>query len=125
MAKKWILFWKLKTMQVIENISEMPIRRINLVTFLKSDKVLGFPYDVIFPHEFLDDILRNLYSEKNMIVRNVYEGTIPDTFQYLVFTDQETKINKTFPKGLSINLKDSDGLLQDKGRFQSLNKLFI
>ena len=73
------------------------------VTFLKSDKVLSFPSDVIFPHEFLDDILKNLYSEKNMIVRNVYEGTIPDKFFNIsvFFTDQETKVNKKLvPKGV-------------------------
>tara|TARA_B100000963_G_scaffold359166_2_gene385672 strand:- start:558 stop:1346 length:789 start_codon:yes stop_codon:yes gene_type:complete len=73
------------------------------VTFNQSDKVLNFPGDVIFPHQFLNDIIENLYSDKNMIVRNVYEGTIPDKFFNIsvFFIDQETSIDrKLVPNGV-------------------------
>jgi hypothetical protein len=90
------------------------------VTFLKTDKVLSFPKDVIFPHQFLNDIIENLDSGKNMIVRNVYEGTIPDkSFNISVFfTDQETSVDKDLISKDVINKfkKIRMSYYQDKGQ---------
>ena len=58
--------------------------RINnnlVVKFPQTDKEnLNFSNDVVFPHQFLEEILSNLYSNKRMITKKVYEGTIPDKF---------------------------------------------
>ncbi len=73
------------------------------VSFMQSDKVLTFSNEVIFPHQFLNDILQNLNSKKKMIVRNVYEGTIPDkVFNISVFfTDEITSVdNDVISKGV-------------------------
>ena len=60
------------------------------VTFKDMDKSLSFPDDVIFPHQFLEEILKNLNSDKKILVRNVYEGTIPEKFFRIsvFFTDE-------------------------------------
>ena len=56
-------------------------RKENLkIKFEQTDKEYNFSKDVIFPHKFLEDILDNLESGKKLIVRNVYEGTIPDKY---------------------------------------------
>mgnify|MGYP001304797921 CR=1 FL=1 len=70
---------------------------------------LNFSDDVVFPHQFLEEIISNLYSNKRMITKKVYEGTIPDKFFNIsVFlTDQiiresdiklPEKINNKFKK---------------------------
>ena len=66
------------------------------ISFMENDKILEFSSDVIFPHEFLTNIINNLYSGKKMIVRDVYEGTIPDKFFNIsvFFTDEITSVDK-------------------------------
>ena len=58
--------------------------RINdnlIVKFPQTDKEnLNFSNDVVFPHQFLEEITSNLYSDERMITKKVYEGTIPDKF---------------------------------------------
>ncbi len=74
-----------------------------IVKFLQKDKILEFSKDVIFPHRFLEEIIKNFDSEKKMIVRNVYEGTIPDkVFNISVFlTEEIVSVDKTIlPKGV-------------------------
>ena len=52
-----------------------------IVEFPETDKEnLNFPGDVVFPHMFLEEIIANLYGDKKMITKKVYEGTIPDKF---------------------------------------------
>ena len=52
-----------------------------IVKFPQTDKEnLNFPNDVVFPHQFLEEIISNLYSKKRMITKKVYEGTIPNKF---------------------------------------------
>ena len=48
------------------------------VKFKQRETKHNFPIDVIFPRQFLDDIVSNLNSKKKIMVRNVYEGTIPE-----------------------------------------------
>ena len=74
-----------------------------IVKFMQNDKELKFSNDVIFPHEFLEDIINNLNSKKKMMVRNVYEGTIPDKFFNIsvFFTDEVVKVDeKLLDKGV-------------------------
>lgn len=74
-----------------------------IVKFLQKDEILEFSKDVIFPHSFLEEIVRNFDSEKKMIVRNVYEGTIPDkVFNISVFLTEEvvSMDKKILPKGV-------------------------
>ena len=58
--------------------------RINnnlIVKFPQTDKEdLNFSNDVVFPHQFLEEIISNLYTNKRMITKKVYEGTIPNKF---------------------------------------------
>lgn len=64
----------------------------------------NFPSDVIFPRQFLDDIISNLDSKKKIMVRNVYEGTIPDKYFKIsvFFTDEiQTIENDILPKNIS------------------------
>ena len=64
----------------------------------------NFPSDVIFPRQFLDDIISNLNSKKKIMVRNVYEGTIPDKYFKIsvFFTDEiQTIENDILPKNIS------------------------
>ncbi len=61
------------------------------VIFPNSDKdSLVLSKDVVFPHSFLVEILKNLYGEKKLITKKVYEGTIPDKFFNIsvFFTDK-------------------------------------
>jgi len=52
-----------------------------IVKFPQTDKEnLNFSNDVVFPHQFLEEIISNLYSDKRMITKKVYEGTIPNKF---------------------------------------------
>ncbi len=52
-----------------------------VVKFPKTDKKdLNFPKDIVFPHKFLEEIITNLFSDKRMITKKVYEGTIPEKF---------------------------------------------
>ncbi len=65
------------------------------VKFKQRETKHNFPTDVIFPRQFLDDIISNLNSKKKIMVRNVYEGTIPDKyFKISVFFTDEIKIVK-------------------------------
>lgn len=52
-----------------------------VVKFPKTDKKdLNFPKEIVFPHKFLEEIITNLFSDKRMITKKVYEGTIPEKF---------------------------------------------
>ena len=52
-----------------------------VVKFPKTDKKdLIFPKEIVFPHKFLEEIIANLFSDKRMITKKVYEGTIPEKF---------------------------------------------
>ncbi len=78
------------------------------VKFMKKDKLLKFSNDIIFPHKFLEDVIKNLKSEKKMIVRNVYEGTIPDKFFNIsvFFTDEEVSVDsELLGKGIINNFR--------------------
>jgi len=77
--------------------------KVLTVKFRDRDEELEFSNDVIFPHQFLEDIIKNLNSKKNMIVRNVYEGTIPEKFfnVSVFFTKEDVSVDKkTLPKGV-------------------------
>ena len=74
------------------------------VKFKQRETKHNFPIDVIFPRQFLDDIVSNLNSKKKIMVRNVYEGTIPDKyFKISVFFTDEIKTvkNNILPKNIS------------------------
>tara|TARA_A100001011_G_scaffold110956_1_gene117485 strand:+ start:110 stop:913 length:804 start_codon:yes stop_codon:yes gene_type:complete len=74
-----------------------------VVKFMQKDKELIFSKEVIFPHQFLKDIVNNLDSKKKMLLRDVYEGTIPDKFFNIsvFFTDEvETIDDKVLDKGI-------------------------
>ena len=66
------------------------------IKFEQTDKEYNFSKDVIFPHKFLEDVLDNLESGKKLIVRNVYEGTIPDKYFNIsvFFTDEVVSVDK-------------------------------
>ncbi len=77
--------------EVVERFYGMAKKNDNLtVTFKDMDKSLSFPDDVIFPYQFLEEIVKNLNSDKKILVRNVYEGTIPEKFFRIsvFFTDE-------------------------------------
>jgi hypothetical protein len=66
------------------------------IKFEQTDKEYNFSKDVIFPHKFLEDVLDNLESGKKLILRNVYEGTIPDKYFNIsvFFTDEVVSVDK-------------------------------
>jgi hypothetical protein len=68
--------------ELVERVyGEAKINNNLIVKFPQTDKEnLNFSNDVVFPHQFLEDIISNLYSNKRMITKKVYEGTIPDKF---------------------------------------------
>ena len=97
--------------ELLERVyGEAKINNNLVVKFPQTDKEnLNFSNDVVFPHQFLEEIISNLYSNKRMITKKVYEGTIPDKFFNIsVFlTDQiikesdiklPKKINNKFKK---------------------------
>ncbi|PPR40373.1 MAG: hypothetical protein CFH30_00855 [Alphaproteobacteria bacterium MarineAlpha8_Bin1] len=62
---------------------------------------IALPNDVIFPHQFLVDVLKNMINGEQMLVKKVYEGTIPDKFFNIsVFFTSETfeEENKALPQ---------------------------
>ena len=74
------------------------------VKFKQRETKYNFPIDVIFPRQFLDDIVSNINSKKKIMVRNVYEGTIPNKyFKISVFFTDEIKTvkNNILPKNIS------------------------
>ena len=78
------------------------------ISFVDREMSLDFPNDVIFPHQFLEEVVDNLYSGKKILVRNVYEGTIPEKFFRIsaFFTDDvENLKNNPSQKKLITNLK--------------------
>ena len=68
--------------ELVERVyGEARIKDSLIVKFPQTDKEnLNFSNDVIFPHHFLEEIISNLYSDKRMITKKVYEGTIPNKF---------------------------------------------
>ena len=78
--------------ELVERIyGEANINENLTVKFPQTDKKdLNFPKDIVFPHTFLQEIIENLYSNKRMLVKKVYEGTIPDKyFNISVFITDE------------------------------------
>jgi len=74
-----------------------------VVKFLEKETTLEFSEDIIFPHNFLEDIINNFDIGKKMIVRNVYEGTIPEKFFNIsvFFTDEIASVDKKIlPNGV-------------------------
>ena len=73
--------------ELVERVyGEARIKDSLIVKFPQTDKEnLNFSNDVIFPHHFLEEIISNLYSDKQMITKKVYEGTIPDKFFNICF----------------------------------------
>ena len=60
---------------------EAKINNNLIVKFPQNDmEDLNFSNDVVFPHQFLEEIISNLYTNKRMITKKVYEGTIPNKF---------------------------------------------
>ena len=56
-----------------------------VVKFPQTDKKdLTFPNDVVFPHSFIKEITDKLFDNEKIMVKKVYEGTIPDNF-FLIF----------------------------------------
>ena len=68
--------------ELVERVyGEARINNNLIVKFPQTDKKdLNFSNDVVFPHQFLEEIISNLYTNKRMITRKVYEGTIPNKF---------------------------------------------
>ncbi len=68
--------------ELVERVyGEAKIDNSLTVKFPKTDKEdLSFSKDVVFPHQFLEEITSNLFSNKRMITKKVYEGTIPNKF---------------------------------------------
>lgn len=76
------------------------------ISFVDREMSLDFPKDVIFPHKFLEEIVSNLYSGKKILVKNVYEGTIPDKyFRISVFFTDDVEISKNTSLPKEINKK--------------------
>ena len=65
--------------ELVERVyGEAQINDNLIVKFPQTDKEnLNFSNDVVFPHQFLEEIISNLYSDKRNITKKVYEGTIP------------------------------------------------
>ena len=91
--------------EVQERFYGMAKKDSNLeVKFKQRETKHNFPKDVIFPRQFLDDIVSNLNSNKKIMVRNVYEGTIPDKYFKIsvFFTDELLTVkNDILPKNIS------------------------
>ena len=68
--------------ELVERVyGEARINKNLIVKFPQTDKEdLNFSNDVVFPHQFLEEIISNLYTNKRMITKKVYEGTIPNKF---------------------------------------------
>lgn len=65
-----------------------------IIKFPQNEKKdLTFSNDIIFPHKFLKEIIKNFDSNNKMLVKKVYEGTIPDKFFNIsvFFTDEIIK----------------------------------
>ena len=80
-----------------------------VVKFPQTDKKdLTFPNDVVFPHTFLKEITNKLSGEEKIIVKKVYEGTIPDDFFNIsvFFTDKIVKYSEVdFPSEIKNKFK--------------------
>lgn len=67
------------------------------VKFKDREKELKLENDIIFPYKFLNEIIKNFDSDKKIIVRKVYEGTIPEKFfRISAFFTDEIDILKNF-----------------------------
>ena len=80
-----------------------------VVKFPKTDKKnLVFPNDIVFPHKFLEEITEKLFGNEKIIVKKVYEGTIPENFFNIsvFFTDKVVKeSNVKLPNEVMNNFK--------------------
>tara|TARA_B100000963_G_scaffold359758_1_gene388084 strand:- start:331 stop:1128 length:798 start_codon:yes stop_codon:yes gene_type:complete len=96
--------------ELVERVyGEARIDDMLVVKFPQTDKEnLNFSNDVIFPHQFLEEIISDLFTDKRIITKKVYEGTIPDKFFNIsVFlTDEVSKESKLkLPKEISNKFK--------------------
>ena len=96
--------------ELVERVyGEARIKDSLIVKFPQTDKEnLNFSNDVMFPHHFLEEIISNLYSDKRMITKKVYEGTIPDKFFNIsVFLTDEiiNESNLKLPKEINNKFK--------------------
>ena len=83
--------------EVVERHHGKAEKKENLkIKFMQTDKEYNFSNDIIFPHKFLEDVINNLDSGKNLLVRNVYEGTIPDKYFNIsvFFTEKIVSVDK-------------------------------
>ena len=80
-----------------------------VVKFPQTDKKdLTFPNDVVFPHTFLKEITNKLNGEEKIIVKKVYEGTIPEDFFNIsvFFTDKVVEYSEVdFPSEVKNKFK--------------------
>ena len=80
-----------------------------VVKFPQTDKKdLTFPNDVVFPHSFIKEITDKLFDNEKIMVKKVYEGTIPDNFFNIsvFFTDKNVKeLDVKLPKEVINNFK--------------------
>ena len=68
--------------ELVERTIGQAIKNNSLtVKFPQTDKKdLNFSNEVVFPHTFLEEITQKLFGNDKMIVKKVYEGTIPEDF---------------------------------------------
>ena len=80
-----------------------------VVKFPQTDKKdLTFPNDVVFPHTFLKEITNKLNGDEKIIVKKVYEGTIPEDFFNIsvFFTDKVVEYSEVdFPSEVKNKFK--------------------
>ena len=96
--------------ELVERTIGQAIKNNSLtVKFPQTDKKdLNFSNEVVFPHTFLEEITQKLFGNDKMIVKKVYEGTIPEDFFNIsvFFTDEIVKESVVkLPKEVKNNFK--------------------
>ena len=96
--------------ELVERTIGKAIKDNNLVVkFPQTDKKdLTFPNDVVFPHTFLKEITNKLNGDEKIIVKKVYEGTIPEDFFNIsvFFTDKVVEYSEVdFPSEVKNKFK--------------------
>ena len=81
--------------ELVERTIGQAVRENSLIVkFPQTEKNdLDFSNEVVFPHTFLDEITKKLFGKEKMLVKKVYEGTIPESFFNIsvFFTDKIVK----------------------------------